>query len=255
MAFDSLSHVGTMIRLEMLRVKHDRTELYVRAIQPALWLIVYGTIMSQLHLFPTEGVPYTSYITPGVLIQSATFVSIFYGLTIVWERESGVLKKLLVTPMRQSTIVVGRSLAAGIRSLFQAAIIIPIALLLGVQFYWNALYFILALAILFFASGGFAAISIIAASFFKTRERFMGIGQALTFPLFFLSSALYPVAIMPPVMQAIATYNPMTYVVDAVRGLIITGNVVNIWLDIGVIILFDVVLFAIATACFRRIIQ
>jgi ABC-2 type transport system permease protein len=253
--FDSLRHILTMIRLEMLRIKHDRTELYVRAVQPILWLIVYGPIMGAVRAIPTGSISYTAFITPGILIQSTTFVSIFYGLTIVWERENGVLKKLLVSPMKKYTIVVGRALASGIRSLFQMLIIVPIALLIGVQFYWNFGYFLLAIAIVFFSSGGFAAISIIAASFFKTRERFMGIGQAITFPLFFLSSALYPIDIMPPVLKSIAMYNPMSYIVDALRGLLITGSIPNIWLDLGVLILFDVIMFAIGTVSFKKIIQ
>ncbi|MEM1587028.1 MAG: ABC transporter permease [Candidatus Bathyarchaeia archaeon] len=81
-----------MIELEMRKLRHDRTELYTRAIQPILWIAVFGPIMGNVRAIPTGGIPYTDYITPGALIQSTTFVSIFYGLTIVWERESGILK-------------------------------------------------------------------------------------------------------------------------------------------------------------------
>jgi ABC-2 type transport system permease protein len=130
-------------------------------------------------------------LTPSVLIQSTTFVAIFYGLTIVWERESGILKKLLVTPASRYATVIGRSMASGVRAIFQALVIVPVALIIGVRFVPNIGYFVSALLIIFFASGGFAAISILIASFMKTR--FMGIGQAITFPLFFASNALYPV--------------------------------------------------------------
>jgi ABC-2 type transport system permease protein len=113
----------------------------------------------------------------------------------------------------------------------------------------------LALAIIFISSGGFAATSILVASFMKTRERFMGIGQALTMPLFFASNALYPVSMMPEIMQWIARFNPMSYVVDAVRSLMITGNLANLPVDLAAIALFDALMFIIASISFKRIIE
>jgi len=252
---DSLRNVLVMIELELRRLRHDRTEIYSRAVQPILWIVVYGPIMGSVRAIPTGDVPYTDFITPGVLIQSTTFVSIFYGLTIVWERESGILKKLLVTPASRYATVIGRSMASGVRAIFQALIIVPIALLIGVKFIPNLLYFTLSLLIIFLASGGFAAISIFVASFMKTRERFMGIGQAIIMPLFFASNALYPVKIMPPVLQEFALVNPMSYVVDAVRSLMITGDVSNLPLDLAAIATFDLIMFVVASISFRRIIE
>jgi ABC-2 type transport system permease protein len=252
---DSLKIMFVMIELELRRLRHDRTELYTRAVQPILWIVIYGPIMSTVAVIPTGGIPYTSYITPGILIQSTTFVAIFYGLTIVWERESGILKKLLVTPASRYGTVIGRSMASGVRAIFQALIIVPVALIIGVKFFPNVAFFFSALLIIFFASGGFAAISILIASFMKTRERFMGIGQAITFPLFFASNALYPVQSMPSVLQDFSRVNPMSYIVDAVRGLMISGNLANLPMDLGAIALFDAIMFVIASASFKRIIE
>jgi ABC-2 type transport system permease protein len=253
---DSLRNVLVMIELELRRLKHDRTELYSRAVQPILWIVVYGSVMERaVTQIPTGGIPYINYITPGVLIQSTTFVSIFYGLTIVWERESGILKKLLVTPASRYATVIGRSMASGVRAIFQALIIFPVALLIGVTFFPNIACFVSALLIIFFASGGFAAISILVASFLKTRERFMGIGQAITFPLFFSSSALYPIAMMPPILRDFALFNPMSYVVDAVRGLMISGDLTSLPMDLVAIALFDAIMFVVASVSFKRIIE
>jgi ABC-2 type transport system permease protein len=251
---DSLRNILVMMELELRRLKHDRTELYSRAIQPILWIVIYGSIMSTISKIPTN-IPYQDYITPGVLIQSTTFVSIFYGLTIVWERESGILKKLLVTPASRYATVIGRSMASGVRSIFQALIIIPVALIIGVRFLPNIACFVSALLIIFFASGGFAAISILVASFLKTRERFMGIGQAITFPLFFSSSALYPIASMPWILRDVALFNPMSYVVDAVRSLMISGDFTSLPIDLAAIVVFDAIMFVIASASFKRIIE
>lgn len=245
-----------MIELELRRLRHDRTELYFRAVQPILWIVIYGPVMGSVRAIPTpNNIPYTDFITPGVLIQSTTFLCIFYGLMMVWERDSGILKKLLVTPASRYAMVIGRSMASGARAIFQGLIIIPVALLIGVRFVPNVAYFAAAFVIIFFASGGFAAISILVASFMKTRERFMGIGQAIIMPLFFASNALYPMAIMPDALRYFSAVNPLSYVVDAVRGLLITGDLSNLLLDVGAIAIFDVVLFILASISFRRIIE
>ncbi|MEM3419669.1 MAG: ABC transporter permease [Nitrososphaeria archaeon] len=252
---EGLKNMLVMIELELRRLRHDRTEIYFRAVQPILWIAIYGPVMSSVRAIPTGGVPYTDFITPGVMIQTTTFVSIFYGLMMVWERDSGILKKLLVTPASRYSMVIGRSMASGVRALFQALIILPIALIIGVRFIPNPAYFVLAFTIIFFASGGFAAISILVASFMKTRERFMGIGQAIIMPLFFASNALYPIQMMPPILREFSTFNPLSYVVDAVRGLLITGEISNIMLDLAAIAIFDAVMFIIASISFKRIIE
>lgn len=252
---ESLREMFAMIELELRRLRHDRTEIYTRAIQPILWLAVFGTVMSHVRAIPTDGIPYLDYITPGVLLQSTIFVSVFYGLTIVWERETGILKKLLVAPASRYSTVVGRSIASGVRAIFQVLIIIPVAVLIGVDFVPNPLYFLIAILIIFFVSGGFAAISILIASIMKTRERFMGIGQAIIMPLFFVSNALYPVKLMPAILQYFAVFNPLTYAVDAVRGLMISGDLTGLLPDFAAIIIFDVLMFAIASVSFRKIIE
>jgi len=252
---DAIRNMLVMIELELRRLRHDRTELYFRAVQPILWIVVFGPVMSSVRAIPTGGIPYTDFITPGVMIQSTTFLCIFYGLMMVWERDSGILKKLLVTPASRYATVVGRSMASGIRAIFQALIIVPVALLIGVRFVPNAGYFTLAMVIIFLSSGGFAAISIFVASFMKTRERFMGIGQAIIMPLFFASNALYPVSMMPDALKYFSAVNPMSYVVDAVRGLMITGDLSGLFIDIVAIAIFDVAMFTIASVSFRKIIE
>jgi ABC-2 type transport system permease protein len=252
---DDLRTLGVMIELELRRLKHERTELYYRAVQPLLWIVVFGPIIGAFRIIPAGFSTYTDFITPGAIIQSTTFVSIFFGLNMVMERESGILKKLLVTPASRFATVIGRSMASGVRAIFQALLVLPIGLIVGVTFYPNPFYFLIAFLVIFLAAGGFAAISIFIASFLKSREKFMGMGQAIMMPLFFLSNALYPIESMPPVLQTIALGNPMTYVVEAVRNLMITGDLSNLLLDVVVLVVFDVVMFIIASLAFKKIIQ
>ncbi|MDM7912014.1 MAG: ABC transporter permease [Methanotrichaceae archaeon] len=171
------------------------------------------------------------------------------------ERETGILKRFLVAPASRYATVMGRAIASGVRALFQAIIIFPVAILLGVKFIADPLYILVAFLTLFLISGGFAAFSIFVASLMKTRERFMGIGQAMIMPLFFASNALYPIKLMPHFLQVIAILNPITYAVDAVRGLMISGDVSNLALDLMAIVAFDMLMFLLASVSFRKIIE
>ena len=252
---DSLRIIFAMIELEVRRLMHDRTEIYLRAVQPLLWLLVFGHVIGGLNSVPTGNIPYTDYIMPGVLIQSTTTIAIFFGLIIIWERESGILKKLVASPAPKYAIVIGRSFAAGARATFQMLFIIPFAMLIGVKVLLNPLYLLLAIAVVFVASAGFAALSIMIASILKSRERFMGLGQVIILPMFFGSSALYPISAMPPILQQFAIVNPMTYIVDAARGLLITGDLVQLPLDIAVTLLFVAVIFGLSTWSFKKIIE
>src|SRR3954449_10545106 len=93
-----LARIGALCLVELQKLRHDRSELYTRAIQPTLWLVIFGVTFNRVHAIPTGGLPYLDFLAPGVLAQSALFISIFYGIQIIWERDAGVLAKLLVTP-------------------------------------------------------------------------------------------------------------------------------------------------------------
>ncbi len=252
---EQMSSLLVMLELELRRIRHDSTELFARAVQPVLWLAVFGYIVGSVGAIPTGNTPYMDYITPGVLVQSTTFVSIFYGITLVWERDSGILKKLLVTPTSRLSIVLGRSMAAGVRALFQVLVIVPFALIVGVRLVLNPAFLAAAAAVVFLSAGGFASISILIASFMKTRERFMLVSEGLTMPLFFASSALYPISLMPVPLQFLARLNPLSYLIDAIRALLITGDLSGLLLDLGAVSVFLILVFAAASVSFRRIID
>jgi ABC-2 type transport system permease protein len=114
----------TLCRVELEKLRHDRTELYTRAIQPALWLLIFGKTFTRLRAIPTGNIPYLAYLTPGILAQSALFIAIFYGIQIIWERDAGILAKLLVTPTPRSALVAGKAFAAGVRALCQVVVVL-----------------------------------------------------------------------------------------------------------------------------------
>jgi ABC-2 type transport system permease protein len=230
-----LNRVGTLCWVELRKIRHDRTELYTRAIQPALWLLIYGEVFTRVRAIPTPaGIPYLAYLAPGIMAQSALFIAIFYGIQIIWERDAGVLTKLMVTPTPRSALITGKAFASGVRSLVQGVVVLIIAALLGVSFTVNPLKLISALIILAVGSAFFSCLSMTLAGIVVARDRLMGIGQAITMPLFFSSSALYPAKIMPGWLQVISRVNPLTYEVEALRGLLI-GTATTLWLDIVVL--------------------
>ncbi len=210
--------------LEVRKLRHDPTELLTRALQPALWMLVFGEVFSRLRSIPTGSMDYLDFLAPGILAQSVLFVAIFYGIAIIWERDLGIIHKFLVSPTPRAALVLGKALSAGVRGLSQAIIIYLLSLVLGVQINWNPLSLFGILLFVFLGSALFSTFSLIIACIVKTRERFMGIGQVMTMPLFFASNAIYPIAIMPPWLKAIAHINPLTYEVDALRGLMLVGG-------------------------------
>ncbi|MFI9272898.1 ABC transporter permease [Kitasatospora sp. NPDC052896] len=230
------ARVFAMCAVELQKLRHDRTELYTRAVQPALWLLIFGETFTRLHAIPTGNVPYLDFLAPGIIAQSAMFIAIFYGIMIIWERDSGVLTKLLVTPTPRAALVTGKAFAAGVKAVIQAVVVVLIAALLGVALTWNPLRLLGVAVVVVLGSAFFSCLSMTIAGIVLTRDRLMGIGQAITMPLFFGSNALYPVALMPGWLQAISKINPLSYQVDALRGLLI-GTHAHLPMDFAVLTL------------------
>jgi ABC-2 type transport system permease protein len=243
---------------EIRKLRHDPTEVITRAVQPVLWLVIFGEVFTRIRAIPTGQVRYLDFLAPGILAQSVLFISIFYGIAIIWERDLGVIHKFLASPIPRATIVLGKAISAGIRALPQAIIIYILALLLGVQMNDNPLAILGVALLVMFGAACFSTFSMIIACLLKTRDRVMGIGQVLTMPLFFASNAIYPITIMPTWLQVIAHGNPLTYVVDGIRMLMLSGaavNLGNLGIDVLVLAGITTVLVTICAALYPRIVQ
>jgi len=254
---DLVSKTLVIAEIEARKLRHDPTELLTRAIQPILWLLVFGEVINQVHLIPIPGMSYIDFLTPGVLAQSILFISIFYGLATIWERDLGIVQKLLTTPVPRIGLVSGKALSAGIRALSQAVIIYILALLIGVSVNLNPLAITAVLVVVLLGAAIFATLSLIIACLVRTQEKFMGIGQMITMPLFFASNAIYPISLMPGWLQAIAYGNPLTYMVDALRSMMVYGapSEFGLGVDFLVLIGFTVALVLIAARLYPRVAQ
>jgi ABC-2 type transport system permease protein len=240
---------------ELRKLRHDFTELVTRALQPALWLLIFGQVFSRSGAMHTGSVPYLDFIAPGILAQSVLFVAIFYGINVIWERDLGIVQKFLASPTPRAALVLGKGFSAGVRTLSQAAVVYGLSLLLGVKLNWSPLALVNVVIIVVLAATLFATFSLIIACLVKTRERFMGVGQVLTMPLFFASNAIYPTAIMPAWLQTVSRLNPLTYVVDALRTFMLAGSPSTLGLkhDYAVILVTTSVLVWIGARLYPRL--
>src|SRR6202163_4048290 len=210
---------------DVRKLIHDPVELFTRMVQPVLWLLIFGQVFNRTRAIPTGGISYLDFMAPGILAQSVLFSSIFYGISLIWERDLGIVQKFLVSPAPRSTLVLGRAISSTVRGLCQMVFVYLLSYLLHIHLRFGV--FALAGVVLgvMFRPAIFSTVSVIVACRVKSRERFMGIGQVLTMPLFFASNAIYPVSLMPAWLRVVSKVNPLTYQVDALRTLMIVGSV------------------------------
>jgi len=241
---------------DVRKLVHDPVELLTRMVQPVLWLLIFGQVFNRTRAIPTGGISYLDFMAPGILAQSVLFGAIFYGISLIWERDLGIIQKFLVSPAPRSTLVLGRAISSTVRSLCQMAFVYAIAFLLHVKLRFGVFELAGVVLAVMLGSAVFSTFSLIIACLVKSRERFMGIGQVLTMPLFFASNAIYPLILMPPWLRVVSRGNPLTYQVDALRTLMIVGGASSFGLraDFLMQILALAVLVAVATRLYPSIV-
>ena len=251
---DYLVQTFAVAAAEVQKLYHDPLELFTRAVQPVLWLLLFGEVMAQVRGVSPGNLPYLDFLSAGILAQSVLFVAIFYGISAIWERDLGVLQRYLVSPAARSALVAGKAASASVRALSQAFIVYVLAFVLGVGLNLNPANILGVVAIIAIGSALFSTFSLIIACIVKTRERFMGIGQVLTMPIFFASNAIYPLSLMPEWLRVVSHFNPFTYQVDALRALMLVEgrSDYGLLLDFGVLLGTTAVLTSIAARMYAR---
>lgn len=263
---------------DMLRYVRFRALLLSSLVQPALWLAFFGIAMSSsfdiigAQIPPVPGIPnvgYLTYMCAGVISMTTLFTSLFGGMSLLFDKNWGLLREVMAAPMSRANIVLGTGLSGVTKSIIQAVIILVFGLLLGVQFFsgYGPLEIVIAIAgILAFVSIfalGFVFLSAAIAITMESPEGMQGIMTLLTMPIFFASNALYPAAAFPPALQAAAVVNPLTYMVTGIRYFAIgpefsaLGRTVSIssselLVAFGALCLFAAVTFLLALRQVRR---
>jgi ABC-2 type transport system permease protein len=253
----ALGQASVIVGLEARKLAHDPSELLLRAVQPALWLVIFGSVFTVVHAIPTGNETYLQFLTPGILAQSVLFIAIFYGIASIRERELGIITKFLVSPTPRVLLVGARGFSACIRGLSQAVVVLLLALALHVNLDFSPLSLLGVVVAIVLGSTLFSTLSMIIASLVRTQERFLGIGQLLTMPLFFASNAIYPIAIMPAWLRPVALANPLTYLVDALRNLMLPGGAAlfSLGTDLGVLAAATAGLILLGSQLYPRLAQ
>jgi ABC-2 type transport system permease protein len=238
---------------EIKRFLRDRARIVISFVQPLLWLVVFAAGFGAR--IALTGVDYQQYIFPGIIGQTLLFTAMFMGVSVIWDKEFGFMKEILVSPVSRFTIFLGKMIGDSTAALLQGVIVFVFGFLLGIPF--NPVTFIYALPIMLLITFGLVSLGLIIASFIGSLENFGAIQTFVNLPLFFLSGALFPItgAGTPEWLRAASMFDPLTYGVDALRTAILGSAwtpMQPLYINIGVVVLFDVAMIAIGTWAFSR---
>jgi ABC-2 type transport system permease protein len=233
----------------------ERSRIISSVINPLLWLLIIGGGLGSAVSF--GGINYQTFIYPGILIQTALFSSVFFGVYIVWDKKIDFMKEVLVAPMRRTSIFVGKILGGSTDTLLQVLILLVIGFIFMVGGIMPGLQLtpfsvLVSLAFLLVATVGLVSIGLILGSQMESPEGFQLIISFLVFPLFFLSGALFPITNLPGWLAPFIFVNPVTYAVDGIRGVLLGISRFPLLFDFALVCLFALVMILIGTYAFKK---
>lgn len=220
-------------------------------ITPILWLVIFGGGLG-LSISAATGLNYTQFLLPGIIAQTLLFTAIFLGISVIWDRQFGFMKEILVAPISRVSIFAGKMFGVGTAAIIQGIIVIILGYLIGVPL---SLYAVsMAVPLMIIITIGLTCIGLVIASLMTSLESFGTIVTFVNMPMFFLSGALFPVTNLPAWIRWTFYINPLTYGVDALRGVMISGwqTLLPLEYDILIICAFDVVMVVIGTYLFSK---
>jgi ABC-2 type transport system permease protein len=213
-----LRAIKVVWRRELIRFKSDRMRIVTSLVQPLLFLFVLGTGLSTVAVSGAHGVDYKTFIYPGILCMSVMFTAMFSAASIVWDREFGFLREMMVAPVRRSSIVIGKCLGGATVASFQGVIVLALAGAVHVPYAPTLILGVFALQLLLAFS--ITAFGVMVAARIKQMQSFMGVMQMIIMPMFFLAGALYPITNLPGWLAVLNRLDPLTYAVDPMRRLV-----------------------------------
>jgi daunorubicin resistance ABC transporter membrane protein len=203
---------------ELLRWVKDRRRLAAGLVQPLLWLFVLGTGLSRVVSVGQENVDFRTFLFPGVLATSVMFTAVFSGVSVVWDREFGFLREMLVAPIRRSSIMAGKCLGGAIVATAQAVVILALAGLCGIPY--SPVLMLELLLVLFLAAMSITAFGLLLGARVANIQSVMPVIQTVITPMMFLSGALYPTSGLPTWLALATKINPVTYAVNPMRHVV-----------------------------------
>ncbi len=233
---------------DLKRYWYDKARILASLGQPILFLFVLGTALSPSFSGPS-GITFSEFIFPGIVTMTVLFTSIFSAISIVWDREFGFLKEVLVAPVSRWSIVTGKALGGSSIATFQGTIMLLLAPLVGVKL--TFMIFLQSVIFMFLIGLAMNSLGIVIAARMKEMEGFQMVVNFVIMPIFFLSGALFPMDNLPAWLTALTRFDPLTYGVDLLRGVMIDIHAFPLLLDISIIFLFTFIMFTIAVLEFN----
>jgi ABC-2 type transport system permease protein len=216
---------------ELLRFVRERTRIASTLLMPIIFMVVFSEGLKRQIGSLTVGVDFVKFMYPGIVAMSVSINAIFSGLSVVWDREIGFLKEVLVSPLSRSGVVLGKALGAAVIALFQCLVMLAIAPLFGVPVSLEIVAKLI--PIVFVLSLSLAGFGLVIGSRMRSQQSFQLLVQMVVFPLTFLAGVFFPVNNVPRWMEVIAKLNPLSYGVDAIRRIFLAGEVVHAPLSSG----------------------
>ena len=226
-----ISDIYTIWLREMMRTVRARSRIISSLAMPFFWLVFIGVGIGSSFKLP--GMDYISFLAPGIIGMILLFNSMFSSLSVIWDRQFGFLKEILVAPVSRTSIVLGKTLGGATMAIITAFIMLLLEIALG--FVNPAFGIALAFVFMFLTAVCFVSIGLIIASRMESMEGFQMIMSFLIMPVFFLSGALFPLQNTPEWMQVASHFDPLTYGVDGLRGSMIGTSLYPLWIDFTVL--------------------
>ncbi len=241
--------VYTMWLREMLRFWRSKSRIIGALATPLFFLVILGAGFSSSFQLRGGGAFNTSYLAPGLIGMAVLFTSLLGGVSIIWDREFGFLKEILIAPVSRFYVALGKAVGGVTTAMIQGILIMVIAWLIGVG-YVSILGVLASIAVMFISGIGFIGLGIALASRIDSHEGFQMVTSFLTFPLVLLSGAFFPISNLPAWLLAFVYANPLTYGVEAIRWCLLGSSAVPVSLSIIVLLLFAFAMIALGGKLF-----
>ncbi len=237
---------------EMKRFLRAKSRVIGTLAMPLLFLAFLGLGFGNMNIpGMAKGVAYIHFLVPGIVGMSMLFTSMFAGISVLWDREFGFLKEIMVAPVNRISIVVGRIVGGATTSIFQGILILVISILMGFKI-TGISAFLLSIVFMLLISSAFIGLGLIFASKMRDIHGFSLIMNFVIFPLFFLSGALYPLENLPVLVRYISYLDPLTYGVDGLRGVLINVSSFSILFDFAVLLGFSAIMIFLGAYFFQK---
>lgn len=245
-----LEAIYTIWLREVIRYFRAKERIIGSVMQPLLWFLIFGAGLGAAIQFKGLGIDFLAFLAPGIVTMTLLFTSVSSGVSVIWDREFGFLKEILVAPVSRISIVLGKALGGATTALLQGLLIITLALLFGAAIPLTSVITMLPLMVLI--SVGFVCMGLLIASLMDTMEGFQLVMNFLVQPMFFLSGVFFPITSLPDWIRYIVYINPMTYAVESMRAVAINYSTIPLVESLAGIGIFSLVMLLIASWAFSR---